>query len=135
MKTLAPSLPLAAAILLAYSDCHGTEAEMNAGYDTRNLNFRADGPLPRDEAAALMQRAVPHGYNAFKANVLRKLPDDAQVIIAREGSVCVYVKGNPLSIRAVDAKAYGVNSEAHPELRADEISYHAEKDETRIWWD
>ncbi len=120
MKTTPSSLK--AAILLAFADCHGTEAERDAGYATRNLSFRAAGPVPRDTAFSIMDEALGGStYNAFEAKLLRKLPDHSQVTIAREGSVCVYVKGRVYA----SAKA----------LKADEFDYNVETDETRIWWD
>jgi len=130
------SSPLAVSILTAYADCHCAEHDYNDAIAQRNLNFRAADPVTRDEAVAIMREALAHGsYNEFKPSLLELLPTDAQVTIAREGSVCVYVKGNPLNIAPEDAERYGHNADANPQFKADEISYDATTDQTRLWFD
>lgn len=125
-----------ASVLLAFSDCHGSEADMRAGYATRNLQFRAPGPLPVSEAMPLMDEALNgSAYNEFRAELLALLPASAQVTIAREGSVTIYVAGNPLNIAEANRYSYSTNAHSNPKLMADEISYDAEADLTRIWWD
>ena len=125
-----------ASVLLAYSDCHGPEADMRAGMATRNLNFRAPGPLPVSEAMPLMEEALGgRTYNEFAPELLALLPASAQVTIAREYGVAVYVKGNPFNIAEPNRNSYSKNAEDNPKLKTDEISYDAERDESRIWWD
>jgi hypothetical protein len=123
-----------ASVLLAFSDCHGSEADMRAGCETRNLSFRAPGSLPVSEAMPLMAEACP-SYNNFAPELLALLPADAQVTIAREGSVAIYVAGNPFNIAEPNRYSYSTNADDNPKLCADEISYDAEADLTRLWWD
>ncbi len=122
------------AIMLAFADVHYPESRMREAMQARNLQFRAPGWMPVSEAMEIMAEACP-SYNEFAPELLALLPADAQVSIAREYSVAIYVKGNPFAISAEDAYAYGKNAEANPQLKADEISYDAEKDETRLWFD
>ena len=96
--------------------------------DTRQLDFRAVSPVSIDVAVKIMAEALgcsenEWGYNSFKPNMLRKLPKDSQVILAREGSVCVYVNGN-IKENKVNANEHGYIESRYP-LR----------DVTRFWWD
>ena len=106
-------------VRLAYADCH-----MEDGMAERNLNFRASEVVTRDEAIDIMGRWIAGGYNEFKAKLLRNLPTEAMVTIARECSVCIYVTipgGVALTEDIADA------------MKADEFS---ETDgEYRLWWD
>lgn len=73
----------------------------------RNLNWRASAPVTRDEAIAIMQETCP-SYNEFKPSLLRKLPADAMVTLAREGSVCIYVdKVSPATAGSLKADEFG----------------------------
>jgi hypothetical protein len=103
----------------AYSDCWMPWEE---GSQLRDLDFRASEPVSRDEAREIMQEAIPNSYNAFQARLLLQLPADSRVTIAREGSVCIYVKGK-LPDRLCQS------------MLADEFTYDPARDETRIWWD
>lgn len=99
----------------AYTDCwmSGDEA-----YRLRILNFRASQAVSRDEAYEIMNQFVP-GYNAFEPELIKKFPKNAQIVIAREGSVCLYVK-----------------SSKHPgakTVNADEKDKEGEF--VRYWWD
>lgn len=105
--------------LLAYADASGKHSDAD-GYRLRNLNFRASAAVSRDEAIAIMREACP-SYNEFKPSILRGLPPDARVTLAREGSVCVYVAG-ALYFKTSDFKA-------------DESGYNADTGESRLWWD
>lgn len=104
------------------------EKEICAAYNeaTRNLNFRCDAPLLPSEAVAIMTKALDVkkptdcGYNEFSPPLLAKLPANAELNIAREGSVCVYVKGD---IETPDG------------FKNDERHFYADKNETRFWWD
>ena len=86
----------------AYADCWDYHPEV--GYDAdawaavakrRNLDFLASEWLPRDEAKAALEQWV-QGYNLFHPGLLDHLPASAEVRIAREGSVALYVKGKRL---------------------------------------
>ncbi len=117
---------ISSAVRKAYADCTDydrlTGAATPKAMSTRNINFRSAQPVGRDEAIAIMAAAIPDGYNEFDARLLWALPISSQVTIAREGSVCIYVKGQ-------------LPEELAFALRADELSYDPTADETRIWWD
>jgi hypothetical protein len=117
-----PSNPLAIRLetLEAYADSHLalTQAQEQEAYRRRNLNWRASAPVTRDEAISIMQETCP-SYKEFEPNLLKKLPANASVILAREGSVCIYVD----KVGAATVK----------NMKADEWSI---KDGlVRIWWD
>ncbi len=133
MNTITPS-PIVAAILLAFADVHYPESRMHEAMQVRDLRFRAPGSMPVSEAMEIMAEACP-SYNEFAPEVLALLPADAQVSIAREGSVAIYVKGNPFNIAFPDELQYSKNAAANPQFQANEISYDADKDETRLWFD
>jgi len=115
MKNIAKTL---AEVKRAYADC---DESVPNGYDIRSLMFRASHPVTRDEAIEIMGECVP-SYNEFKPRLLEVLPEKAKITLAREYSVCVYVKGKlPPSLKTA--------------LRADEFFYDPEKSETRVWWD
>ncbi len=122
------------AVLAAFADCHGSESSRNLGMSTRNLRFRAPGSTSVSDAMEIMSVACD-GYNDFRPELLALLPADAQVTIAREGSVAIYVKGNPFNIPGHLINDYSANAAANPQFQASEISYDAEKDETRLWFD
>lgn len=84
------------------------------------FNYRSDRFVSRKNAYAILKRAIPMGYNAFKADIILDLPDDVEVMIAREGSVCLYLKGDDLpSMEDLMADEYTVESNGI----------------TRVWWD
>lgn len=104
----------------AYADCDNSIPSGEA-MRLRDLHFRALFPVTRDEAVKIMEKCVG-GYNEFEARLLKKLPEDAQVTLAREGSVCIYVKGKlPESLKEA--------------MKEDEFDYNPSTGETRIWWD
>ena len=82
-------------VMEAYADCwdYKDESDWDDVSARRNLHFKASSYLSRDEAVKIMKEAVP-GYNVFEPELLELLPEDCEVLIAREGSVCVYVKGS-----------------------------------------
>ena len=85
----------------AYADCWDYHPKVSAPYfdapawrameERRNLEFFATRYLSRDEAIRVLEQWVKE-YNEFTPAVLKRLPDDAEVRIAREGSVCLYVR-------------------------------------------
>lgn len=101
----------------AYSDCW---MEGEQGYKLRNLNYRAPFEVSRDEAISIMNGAV-EGYNAFEPGLLKKFPKCATFQLAREGSVCVYVRANGAKLPSAKV------------VKADEKS--AEGELVRYWWD
>jgi hypothetical protein len=72
--------------------------------------------------------AVPDGYNDFKASLLKKLPEDTSLLLAREGSPCIYCFTDPGQklVGRMKADEYGENSS--PNLKH---QLHT----VRIWWD
>ena len=99
---------------------------------TRNLNFKASGAVTIDEAVKIMTEAldVSHeameGYNNFSPQLFRSLPEGTKITLAREGSVCAYIKP-PRGIILQEAKLIRA-------MMIDEWS--KESDGTyRIWFD
>lgn len=109
---------VAAEVREAYCDCNDLKAG-NAVYSRRKLNFKASQEVSRDEAKVILEVAIPHGYNEFDASLLDKFSANSKFVIAREGSVCLYVKGGKMP----SAKS----------VLADERSYDGKW--TRFWWD
>lgn len=122
-------------VIRAYADCHDEppdgatnleyEAWWNRVKNERNLSFRASQAVSRDEARAILAEAMPNGYNEFKADLLDRFPADCRFIVAREGSVCLYVSGTentPMPAGTV--------------VLADECDVIIEDPYTRrYWWD
>ncbi len=116
----------------AYADCHGKgeydyRAERSVEGYSRNLEYRSPGTVSVTDAVAIMKAAIGSGYNEFKPELLRLLPKQARVRLAREGSVCVYVETISDGLEELQEK-----------MKADEF----DKTETtngvntyRIWWD
>jgi len=126
----------------AYADCGKEIQNYHETLDIRNLRFRASQSVSPEIAVEIMKLACP-GYNDFEAEDLAKFPDDCQITIAREGSVCVYVKPGEkkLPTRAklgadeydiVTEDNYGIGYHAATE---DETAYGGFKGEIRVWWD
>ncbi|MAG26136.1 hypothetical protein CMI47_11290 [Candidatus Pacearchaeota archaeon] len=128
-----------AAAMEAYADCHGLfpdgdQVRENEAYKHRNLWFRANLPVGRTAAKAIMAQVLqytladgtsdcPPGYNEFEPDLIDRFPEDTQFLIAREGSVCLYVKSRKkLPTMAV--------------VRCDEMKqYDGDDGYTRYWWD
>lgn len=101
MTTIQKSIDMATvslAVAEAYADCwdykNGRIFDAQAWQDVcvrRNLYFRASEWLARDEAQWVMQQWVK-GYNSFQPDLLSRLPAKARILIAREGSVAIYVR-------------------------------------------
>ena len=117
----------------AYADCewlrrNWTQEREREALSKRNLSFRASQAVSRDKTIALFKDHVP-GYNAFEPSLLETLPEDSEITIAREGSVCIYIKGN-----LEEQMGFSV-PDIRDKLSCDEINYKKSTDETRIWWD
>ena len=107
-------------VMTAYCDCY--ENDFKDCRTRRQLSFKASESVNKNTAIRIFNEATPRGYNDFAYYVLACLPDDCEITIAREGSVCIYVKGKlPLECASI--------------LQANEYSYDEGSDETRIWWD
>lgn len=89
-------------------------------YDGSDTRWKSKTMLNKRDAMAIMKQALPGGYNEFKAELIDKLPSDAKIQIAREGSVCLYVKTSTKPSRL--------------SLKADELM-EVEPGTYRIWWD
>lgn len=88
---------------------------------SRCYDFCSDEFVSRKDAYAIMKAACPRGYNEFRAElILEHFANDALFKLAREGSVCMYVKGDDLPSKK--------------QLDADEYTLQADGT-TRIWWD
>jgi SUMO ligase MMS21 Smc5/6 complex component len=97
----------------------------------RVLNFKASQPVSVDDAIEIMRKSLclkhssDNGYNNFSPSLLKHLPKESEVTLAREGSVCVYVKL---------PKGKKITKKLATEMLADE--FHVEPDGTfRLWWD
>jgi hypothetical protein len=91
MQTVEQSLHVATVsneVGKAYADCW---ERRHVSDQDRNLEFLATRWLRRDDAKWVMEQWV-NGYNEFSPDVIDKFPEEAQIRIAREGSVCLYVK-------------------------------------------
>lgn len=114
-------------ILQAYSDCNGFKGE-------RDLKFFCSTPLTAGELKTIFPALTPEGYNAFDPvesinTLIETFGENADYHVAREGSVCVYIKpkGN-----------FWLNGGRAPDLNnfpADEILFCPEKGMIRVWWD
>ena len=107
-------------VVAAYGDAGGYSASKK-----RNLNFKASEFVTRDEAFAIMDKALPRGYNEFRAGLLNYFHIKQKFMIAREGSVCLYVWTPPDS---------DIIFPSMEELQADEMT-RQEDGTMRIWWD
>lgn len=85
-----------------------------------NIEWKNTAMFSKKDAMNIMKQALPDGYNDFKAELIDKLPADAKIQIAREGSVCLYVKTTTKLSKA--------------SLKADEL-HQVEPGLYRIWWD
>lgn len=111
-------------IMQAYIDCWDLkdwQKDFDRVTKARNLNFRASAPLMQDQAIAVFKKAVPHGYNNFRADLLLALPEGCKVTVAREGSVCIYVDPKP-------------SDDVIARLMVDESDDYQGKG-WRLWWD
>ena len=104
-------------VMNAYSDCH-----KNKNYKgDRNLNFCSSFAVLPVVAEAIMAEALGgDDYNEFTPRLLQEF--DCPIVLAREGSVCVYVP-----------KETATNIPSDQAVGADE--FHEETDFFRYWWD
>ena len=98
------------------------------GYRVRDLDYKADSYVTPEEGTKIMRNSLgKYGYNEFKPSLIlrtEELFENPEIRLAREYSVCIYVKGKPKASL----------SSIKDTMNADEVS--KEKDgTTRIWWD
>ena len=125
----------------SYADCNTNE---DAGYKLRNLNFLASSAVTPLEATQIMCEALncqvaTNGYNEFSPDVLCMLPSDAQVTLARQGSVCIYFtsrkKVNINMLRALmKADEFDIESVTTKTARDNRVPADI-LTEYRVWWD
>lgn len=118
-------------VMEAYCDCNyrGINDRKEA-LDRRSLTFKASSTVNRQEAFEIMTAALDEGsfndedilcYNDFEPQmILDHFPEDAKFILAREGSVCLYVNGKKLP--------KGIANE-------EDSMYIKGKVYKRYWWD
>lgn len=105
-------------MLNAYSDCNSQSTR------PRTLDFKSELPVNTVEAYHIMTKSLKDingTYNDFNVELLKLLPENSEIYLAREGSVCIYVSGK-LDIHK-------------SKLKANEFNYYENINQTRIWWD
>lgn len=109
-------------VLEAYADCGLMERD-NLSYDEalsrRHLMFRASQFVSRSEAIEICEQAIIE-YNNFQPALLKHLPKNSQILIAREMSVCIYVKGK---------------IKRSSKMMEDSFDFDPTTQLTCIWWD
>jgi hypothetical protein len=148
---------------VAYADCdplwnqfeeskaNHNNPEFNIAYElamaSRKLHWRASSYVDVKTAHDIMSKVVS-GYNNFNPNLLLHLPKDCQVALAREGSVCIYIKIGKTKLTqkmkrelicdecdSVVETTYGVPCSIgtiYQNLHQYDGGY---KGEIRLWWD
>lgn len=127
-------------VCVAYADC--SEDYFENSLKIRNLRFRARQAVDPKMAQEIMERACPY-YNKFEAEFLGLFPDDCKIVLAREGSVCIYVQPGEKklpTINSLHADEYDVMEQTtygdkHHGLSEQKSNYGGYKNEVRIWWD
>lgn len=89
-------------------------------YNSSDTRWKDTTSFNKRQAMDIMKQALPSGYNEFRPEIIDKLPADAKIQIAREGSVCLYVTTSSKPSRV--------------SLKADEL-HEVQPGVYRIWWD
>lgn len=100
----------------------------------RRLDYKAPLPLPMEQAMLIMAACI-ESYNAFDSTIMAKLPTmfkSRNVIIAREGSPCIYILPGTQEFKRLFAQQDLI--ELQDVLHADECSIQ-DDGTLRIWWD
>lgn len=105
-------------VKLVYADCD-EKLSRDKAEQLRNLNYRSSIDASPEEAYRITKACIGGGYNNFEPKLIKLFDKDCKIQIAREGSVCLYVKGD--------------NLPSISKLRADE--YDLKNGWTMIWWD
>lgn len=128
------------------SDDERFSALADVAMENRNLGFRASKAVSPKMAAAIMEKVCP-GYNGFEPKYIAMLPADCKVVLAREGSVCIYVQKGKIKLPTrtkLHASEYDTETSdvyGNDELHAGGYNkdhptpYGGFKGEVRIWWD
>jgi hypothetical protein len=116
----------------AYCDCNN-----KFSYRERDLSFSASHFLSVEEAVSILEEALSKdentipSYNNFVPGLLMNLPKGTLVKVAREGSVCVYVKNTGFSLEEMQSIA-----SQFMEVDEVDISNVAPNSTVyRLWWD
>lgn len=111
--------------MIAYADCNMGWEE---GSKIRNLHWEASEYVNREEAEKIMEKALgeSEAYNDFHPSVFSHLPENAQIKLARESSVCIYVKRSP---------GVALSEHHQDKMGADEFNYYDKQQRYRFWWD
>lgn len=110
-------------VMSAYGDCWKDGGE---GYSLRRLDFRTDCFVPVDVAMQILVLAGVKSYNEFHYLCLQLLDTSCTVSIAREGSVCLYVRRPNDTVEMPSASALGADEK-------DLVDF--EPNVFRYWWD
>lgn len=111
-----------------FADCQSRYADFDVTKNIRRLDWKATQPVSGNEVREALSAICVDGYNAFDpvnvADAILTVDPEAEVIVAREGSVCLYIKTthNKLMMMAL-------NNEA-----ADEADVQTDGS-IRFWWD
>lgn len=121
-KELGLNNPAAENVITAYSDSFD---DVKA---KRNLDYFEDSPVNGSELVEIMSKVVP-GYNDFDGakstqQLVNAFGNEANYHIAREGSVCVYVKPSA-----------NLRLQKLANIKSDEASFDVDKMMFRFWWD
>lgn len=134
-------------IALAYAD--SSDEPFSETQKKRNLSFRASQSTDAMTAQEIMKIVCPE-YNEFDAELLGLFPDDCQITIAREGSVCIYVKKGEKDLPSIEQlkadeydeleeDTYGIGTnKGDPSKIGEDYGFTdcgGYKGEIRIWWD
>lgn len=93
------------------------------------MNYFCEQALAAAELKCVFPELVPDGYNNFDpvasvSQVIEAFGDKAEYHVAREGSVCIYVKAGPGNVWLERVN-----------INADEVLFDGEKQLFRVWWD
>lgn len=116
-------------IIAAYSDC--LEDHIDVEGIERNLKYMSLESLSIKDATEILSLAIPNGYNDFEVktclpSIATIFGDDARIFIARESSVCLYIKPASRIWMSRDEKLNSL---------ADEVSFESDLGLFRVWWD
>jgi len=95
-------------IKITYADCQNDGLSFQQTKHIRRLDWKASEYAEGDMIRKALN-AIGEGYNAFEPNevsdIILKVDSDAKVYVAREGSVCLYIKTSKSTemIEALDA--------------------------------
>jgi len=114
------------AILNAYSDCQDDNE------NDRNLDYFCNYAFTIDEAQEILKDSIPNGYNEFSYTNLEAIKvfcgDDSLIYIARENSVCIYIK-------TIETFGIGELLRFREKIKADEVHIDFKLGLIRVWFD